>query len=294
MFSHTAYGLGISSPFPLPELLPGDGHPDVMVRLAFPKRVSRDDAMGTEPNGSAHEAVLSWDDVGTFVVRNGNEIVVSPAPNVEGQLLRTFLLGPVLPVLLRQRGFLVLHASAVAVGHQVFLFMGGSGWGKSTLAAALCQQGYSLLSDDVTAIDMNTPHPTVIPGYPQVKLWPDSVRALGQDPELLPRLNGSSEKRVSRNLSNFCQDPLPLARVFVLDDGTNLQITDLEPQAALVELVRHSSRVRELHTNCAPAHLRQCATIVNSVPLSRLTVPRSFSALSTVVSTLAEEALHVA
>lgn len=267
---------------------------DVVVRLVASKSVLHDDGNGAESNGSAHEAVLSWNEIGAFVVRNGNEIVISPAPNVEDQLLRTFLLGPVLAVLLRQRGFLVLHASAVTTDRHVLLFMGGSGWGKSTMAAALCDQGYQLLSDDVTAIDMTTGLPTVIPGYPQIKLWPDSARALGRDPELLPKLHIGGDKRVCRNGFTFCDGPLPLARAYVLSEGSSLQITDLEPQTALVELVRHSSRVRELHTHCAPAHLRQCATLVNSVPLSRLTAPRSFSALSTVVSTLAEEALHAA
>ena len=258
------------------------------------RHVLPEDIKGTEPNGSAHEAVLSWDDIGTFVIRNGNEIVINPAPDVQEQLLRTFLLGPVLAVLLRQRGFLVLHASAVMVRRLVLLFMGGSGWGKSTLAAALCRQGYGLLSDDVTAIDMNTHHATVLPGYPQVKLWPDSAKAIGQDPELLPKLYSDGDKRVCRTDSSFCHEPLPLARAYVLSEGSSLQITELEPQAALVEVVRHSSRVRQLPSEVAPAHLQQCAKLVNSVPLSRLTVPRSFTLLSTVASTLAEEAEHAA
>lgn len=176
---------------------------------------------------------------------------------------------------------------------QVLIFMGGSGWGKSTLAAALCQQGARLLSDDVTAIDLTAPHPTVIPGYPQIKLWPDSARALGLSPDLLPRLHDRSDKRVWRTVCDFCDEPFPLARAHVLAEGPDLQIVDLAPQAALVELVRHSSR-RERYCDSAPAHLQQCARLVNSVPLSRLTVPRSFSALSTVVSGLTEETLHAA
>jgi hypothetical protein len=286
--------MGIASFLPLPELLPGVGVQNVVVRRASSKQAPQDGFEAPKRDNPAREAVNHWDGVGTFVIRDGKEVLINPAPDAQDSLVRSFLLGPVLAVLLRQRGFLVLHASAVAVDTHVILFMGGSGWGKSTLAAALCQNGYRLLSDDVTAIDMTAHHPTVIPGYPQVKLWPDSAKAIGQDPELLPRLYSGSEKRVCRTLPGFCHEPLPLARAYVLSEGSSLQITELEPQAALIELVRHSSRVRQLPSEVAPAHLQQCAKLVNSVPLSRLTVPRSFSLLSTVASILAEEALHPA
>jgi hypothetical protein len=292
MFSHTAYGLGISCPFPLPELLPASLRQDVLVRLDSLTQDLPNDVKGAEPNGSARDAVLCWNETGTFFVRNGNEIVINPAPHVQEPLLRSFLLGPVLAVLLRQRGFLVLHASAVALDRQVMLFPGGSGWGKSTLAAALCQQGAQLLSDDVTTIDMNQNRLVVIPGYPQLKLWPNSARALGLDPEGLPKLHDGTDKRVWRTGFEFCSEPLPLGRVYVLSDGPVLQVTDLEPQAALVELVRHSARVRELHPDHAPRHLRQCAALVNSVPVSRLTAPRAYSALSAVARVVAQEALH--
>src|SRR3989454_2089338 len=50
-----------------------------------------------------------------FRSREGREIVVEPAPGVDAGTLRLFLLGPVRAVLLHQRGFLVLHASAVVL-----------------------------------------------------------------------------------------------------------------------------------------------------------------------------------
>lgn len=294
MFMYSAYGLGIASFLELRELPSGGLRQDVLVHPATPDGVRGDEHDGRQSNGSSLETRVRWTGVGTFLVRNGNEIVVDVAPSVQQPLTRTFLLGPVLAILLRQRGLLVLHASAIAVGRQACIFLGGQGWGKSTTAAALCQHGARLLSDDVTAIDTGTSYPMVIPGYPQVKLWPDSARALGLDPAALPRLNDLTEKRIFRMLSSFCHEPLPLARAYVLAEGFSLQVTDLDPQEALVELIRHSSRVRELHPHSAPTHLQQCAALVNAVPVSRLTVPRSFKALSDVISTLTEGALHTA
>ncbi len=292
VYLHRAYGLEIRSVLPLPELGPGVAPHDVTVSLVSTSQTGSIRSYSAASLSPIHDAALHWEGVGRFFVRDGKEIVIQPAPETQPTVLRTFLLGPVLAILLRQRGLLVLHASAVAVNGQAFLFMGGSGWGKSTLAAALYRQGGRLLSDDVTAIDLTGTEPTVIPGYPQLKLWPDSVAVLGLDPEGLPRLHALSDKRVYRDPSRLCDRPVPLGGVCVLAQGADSQIDPLDPQSAIVELIRHSSRVRELHPSTAPTHLAQCAKLASIAPISRLTLPRSFEALSGVVTTLAETGLH--
>ncbi len=292
VFTYQAYGLAIASSLTLPELCLGVARHDVVVRCVPVAQDLGGDSGAIRQAGPEHETVLHWEGVGIFGVRGGREVRISPDPQVEAPLLRSFLLGPVFAVLLRQRGFLVLHASAVEIDGRAYLFMGGSGWGKSTVAAALCRQGGRLLSDDVTAIDLTGAEPTVMPGYPQLKLWPDSVAALGLDPEDLPRLHALSDKRVYRDPSQFCDRPVPLGGVCVLAEGTESQIDPLDPQSAIVELVRHSARIRELHATQAPAHLRQCATLVNEARVCRLTVPRSYTLLSEVMTTLMNSVLQ--
>lgn len=65
----------------------------------------------------------------------------------------TYLLGPVLGILLRLKGEICLHASAVALGDRVAVFAGNAGAGKSTTAAAFVRQGYPIVSDDVVRLD---------------------------------------------------------------------------------------------------------------------------------------------
>ena len=71
-------------------------------------------------------------------------------------------------MLLQQRGYLVLHASAVAAGGTAVAFLGHAGWGKSTTAAALYAQGYGLVTDDVLAVEMSSGRLMVPPGEPLV------------------------------------------------------------------------------------------------------------------------------
>ena len=98
-------------------------------------------------------------------------------------LLRLYLLGPALALLLHQRGFLVLHASAVSLDGGVVAFLGHSGHGKSTTAATLHARGAAIVADDVVAVDLGAPGgPAALPGFPLLKLWPDAVTALGENP----------------------------------------------------------------------------------------------------------------
>ena len=143
--------------------------------------------------------------VGAFLVRGGKEIIVDAISGVEESLIRLPLLGMVLAAVLQQRGLLVLHASAVAFNGDAVAFLGGSGWGKSTLAATLYARGHPLVADDLVAVDVGgRENPIVLPGFPQLKLLPEAAAAsLGDDAELLPRLASGFDKRSHRAANEF-------------------------------------------------------------------------------------------
>jgi hypothetical protein len=121
-----AYGLGIHSAVPLPELVAvGELEVDVVIQLGR-IRSSPLATFGTGRNFhiAEGEAYLFWDQVGTFLVRSGREIIIEPSPGVEERLLRLPLLGTVFAILLYQRGALVLHSSAVSVNGVAIAFLG--------------------------------------------------------------------------------------------------------------------------------------------------------------------------
>lgn len=292
MHSYVAYDLCIHSALPLPELLAGEGAADVTIRLGEVDRSSSEATpLRTCFRATAEEAGLFWEEAGAFLVRGGNEIVIDPAPGVEGHTLRLFLLGPALGLLLHQRGFLILHASAVAIEGQAVAFLGGPGWGKSTTAAALHARGHSLVVDDVLAVETgDLAPPIVFPGFPQLKLWPEAAASLGDIPEKMPRLHPRLEKRARRDARDFPQSPLPLRRVYVLAEGPRQEIEPIERGEAFVELVRHSYLVRLLQaTGAAPLHFRQCERLVKTVPIRRLRTHRSLAELPALARMVEEE-----
>ena len=107
----------------------------------------------------------------------------------------TYILGPVLGLLLRLRGVTCLHASAVTIGGSAIAFVGSAGAGKSTTAAAFARRGHSVMSDDIVALSEVDGVIRVMPAYPYLSLWPESVAMLYGSPEALPRFTANWDKR---------------------------------------------------------------------------------------------------
>lgn len=289
-FVYSAYGLGIESVVELPGLISAPGPADVVVlRGSVRTAVETSEARTGLMRVTAGEAYLAWPMV-AMVVRDGREIVVDPAADAEGRAVGAFVTGPGFGVLLHQRGFLTLHGSAIALAGGAVAFLGASGWGKSTMAAALQARGHDLVADDVVAVaELDGGHPLAVPAFPQVKLWPDALSWLGEDAERLPRVHATMEKRV-RPARGFAHQPLPLRRVYVLADAERLAVEPLRGHEAVFEAVQHSYIAPAVRLLGSAAHLGQCARLASSVAVRRLCRPRSLADLDAVASLVERDA----
>ncbi|WP_341526355.1 serine kinase [Nostoc sp. UHCC 0302] len=288
MYNHTAYGLGICSALPLPELQSSTHiEADVVIRFG-----EINWSLPTPPPSWSYfeidgeDAYLYWKVVGKFLVRSGKEIIIEPLPDVEESVIRLPLLGAVLGMLLHQRQFLVLHGSAVAVDGNAAVFLGRSGQGKSTMAATLYGRGHKLMADDVAAVDVNNASsPILVPGFPRIKLWPDAASAaLGDDPETLRKIHPEVEKRDRPTFDNFLRTPLTLKRIYILSVGSTLQIKPLQPPAAVTQLIANSYipmliGQKFIRSANASVHLHQCTRLINNLPIYSLERPRSLELL---------------
>lgn len=89
-----------------------------------------------------------------------------------------YALGSVFGLLLRFRGRVALHASAVRTHHGTVLLAAPSGTGKSTLAAAFGRRGASVLTDDLAVVTETGSGFATYRGGSGVKLWPDTATAV--------------------------------------------------------------------------------------------------------------------
>lgn len=293
MYTYSAYDLGIQSSLFLPELVPVETSGDVEIRVLNSQELPFNDNFNAEIPYllETKKAYLHFTEVGTFYINNGNEIVIQPLPDIEERLIRLPLLGAAFAVLLDQRGYFVLHSSAVEIDGKAVAFVGNKGDGKSTIAAMLSNNGHPLLADDTVAIDLNNQNiPTVLPGFPQFKLYPDSVTAaFNEDPAQLEEIASNVIKR-SRRADQFCNQKLPLQAIYVLAEGNEVEIIRLSPQEALHYLIANSYMARFtnnwLQNGRAAANLMQCSKIVNSVPVYKLERPRNMSNLKEITSAI--------
>ena len=155
--TYHAYGLIIAAPLALPELMPAERAAEVTIEFGRVDR-SRLEVVGEKQLFSidAVGACYAYEGAGAFFVRDGSKITVEPDPNGDERTLRLCLLGPALSLVLYQRGRFVLHGSAVAIRGRAIGFLGGSSWGKSTLAAACHRLGHEMITDDVLVIDFDS------------------------------------------------------------------------------------------------------------------------------------------
>ena len=179
MWFYRYFGLKVASEFEFPELVEAKFEKvDVLIRCNKIIDKGWSEAEGFYRYSDKAFSIRLENDV-AFEILNGNKINVNiTAEKLESIVqYRGYLLSPVFNALLFQRGYLVLHASAVSKKGFVVAFAADSGVGKSTTAAALVsKQGYSFFADDVCAVYATLKNQLqVFTAGHRVKLFEDSL-----------------------------------------------------------------------------------------------------------------------
>jgi len=219
-FRHQAFGLTFAAALPLPELLPAAEGAPAEVEIVF--GAVPDELPGVLKRGVRYQATaralrLQVDGVATYLIEDGGRITIARAPGADDDDVRVFLLGSAVGALLHQRGDLVLHGSAVEWGGEAVVFLGRSGVGKSTLATAFKRRGHAVLTDDLCVVRPRADGRMMAqPGFPQAKLWLDSLKRFELAPEELKPIRLKIEKRALPLADQFHASPLPVRRLYLL------------------------------------------------------------------------------
>jgi hypothetical protein len=288
---YVAYGLRVAAGFPIPRLLPADTEapPDLTIRLATDDASGAPSRLLDEPwyaspwgDDDARVVILRTadgryrmrfaDGTACLVAADGSEVAAVPGPGATRDDLAVYLSGPVMGFVLRLRGRIALHASAVAIQGEAVLFAGESGAGKSTLAALLALQGWPVITEDIAVLDLGGRRPAVLPGHPNVGLWPDMVEPLFGAADALPPLAEGWAKRGFDLLraGRFSTRPLPLARVYLLADdrcASGPCVRDVPSAAAMMRLLAHVYGNLILHDRLRVAELDAVHALIASVPV---------------------------
>jgi hypothetical protein len=300
-FRYSVFGLSLRSNVSIPGLPcsnPPNDAPEVQVHLGiFPDDLRSDAARGLgksiyvssytdeagQPALRASESPdgvllhLAYSDGTQFWVdRKGTAIWAAWSGRSSLENAVSYLLGPVLGLVLRLRGIVCLHASAVAFGDRCVAFVGSAGAGKSTTAAAFARRGYGIVSDDIVGLVERDGSFYVLPAYPHLCLWPESVNMLYGSPDALPLMVHDWEKRqlaLGENGTRFELRTLPLEAIYLLGarrTGADSSVIDVADREALVTLVANTYATNLIDRTMRGEEFDLLSRLISTVPVRTL------------------------
>jgi hypothetical protein len=247
MYTYQAFGFILNSDLRFNELETTAGVADVeihKVTINVPDEWLNNKGLRTKASKS--EILIGISNIVNFQIINGKQLYYHPLEAFHSGKARLYMLGVGFSAIIHQRGLLPLHASSLVKEGKALLICGESGAGKSTTAAALLQQGFQLLADDITVIRINEEGRAVAyPGFPHMKLWPESAEMLGIDNECLSEFAPDITKRGMKVSEAFQQHAVEIAAiVFITKGGTALQFSLLNGAEKARILINNTFRLR--------------------------------------------------
>ena len=206
-----------------------------------------------------------------FVTTDGSKIIQMPISESNSSIthlqLEYTMLGPPLMLTLALNQYFALHASSIEISGQAVLFVGESGFGKSTMAKYLQNQsGLKRLSDDISVISNS-----------------DSIFILNSD---FPQLKLKDE---SQNSSN---DNRGLGAIIILNrqnKDAEINLTKLNSINAIEVLLNHGVAAQLFAKALANQHLKFVADLASQIPIYRLNYPNGLDHINTIAKILKDE-----
>jgi len=233
-----AFGLSLSSEFPLPGLAPGeDGaaggrgislalSPDSAEPFDGAERLQEwhypDGTLGLTIDRDAERGYRFYlYGAGVFVLAaDGNRVVLHLDPEFEDRWdWRRYLIGQILPFAALLQGLEVFHASAVEIGGGAVFLAGASGLGKSTLALNMHLGGCGFLADDSVAIELDGDRLLAYPAIATAKVREGARDLLRQDTRSILQEVVVADEHETRYQVQTAPGPLPLRAVCMLELG---------------------------------------------------------------------------
>lgn len=206
-------------------------------------------------------------------------------------------LGTVLACWFELQGILALHAAASVINGQAVAFLSTNKGGKSSLAAALMQRGYPLLTDDILLVERQNGRILGRSSHPQMRMWPEQAAQFfgSQDfPKVHPFLD---KRRIQIDFDkpgNFEAGSFPLTRCYIpqrytpdTENQTEITITPVSPIESVLSLAGYSFLYWLVEAiGLQPQRLKTLAQIAQTVPISHLHYPEGIQHLPTVCQTI--------
>lgn len=277
-FYYWAFGLQIRSNIQMEELLP-----HLQIKSEPNLEVNVNPVQKLAINSTKYEfitdntsVIFHVPEVATFIMNSGKTIKVECLETSDINLVKLYILGTCMGIILLQRKVIPLHGSLIEIEGKAYAFVGHSGAGKSTLASSFINQGYKLVSDDLIAVSLKDRQPWVVPSYPQQKLWQESLNIFGMERSDYDSIYGREEKYTIPINSHFYSEPLPLGGIFELTKNEQpvVEIQSIPNLNRFHMLFNHTYRNFLLHKlNIMDWHFSLSTEIIPNIMIYQVSRP---------------------
>jgi hypothetical protein len=196
---------------------------------------------------------------------------------------------------LLKHGIEPLHATVLVAPEGAVGIMGDSGYGKSTLAAALAAVGLPLLTDDLLVMLEAGERLMAQPGLPRLKLWPDAAAEVRPDAQFDPLAPGATKRIFPLDPTEWTSEPQPLRVMYVLrrpiakQDATRVTIRRIAPSTAFLEVTRNTFNSVIDDPSRLRGHFDFASDLVTRVAFRSLSYPTGFGHLPKVIDRLTRD-----
>ena len=251
--------------------------------------VSDVDLIKTERHNGGYKVTFS--NLGSFHISKDGRQVSYAGSDFDASVGCHLLLNSVLPMAVSLSKRRVFHASAALIDGQAVVFVGDSGYGKSTLAASLDLAGYDLLTDDCLIIDPADDQYIAVASYTSLRLWEDSISALAGLADLASSPMGHvTDKRVfdlTKQKHHAQSIPLAIRKIYVLNDPAELpvehtSVLPIEASLGLKALLEAQIRLDSKDKSIMENEFISLGEIIRAIPVAQLCYPRDYAALASV------------
>ncbi len=212
-----------------------------------------------------------------------------PANDKAGEMADHLFANQIVPLMQNHAGELVLHGSAVACKGAALGFVGQSGRGKSTLAAAFAHAGHPFLTEDGLLLKPVGASYLSYPSWPNLRLWQDSEHAVFKAAPADGNSDALEKRQIEAgpSLPFQCQ-PLRLRNLYVLGPGecSAATIKQLTPAEAFTALLRHTFILDCEDRHRMRGHFERIGQLVDSISCFALDYPRRYDMLPKLIEVI--------
>lgn len=276
-YRYKAFNLIVFSQIPVAGLYEYDGKkPDIIILEGkTPLSLNNPLNNGVLFQATENEFLLNVMQMGRIHVKNGYAVTVERIHDVSWSEFSAFILGTVFGALLHQRRLLPLHGSSVIFRKKGLIFSGTSGAGKSTLAAAFINDGARLLADDIALVSFDNEKPEIIPAFPGMKIWEDSLQALGKNPDKYNPVRKDLRKYLYPE-DKFYDRHLAINHIFLIvtHNRNAFEINELKGIEKFNALKNNTYFFRGMNrTGILEKHFQMCNQLAQNTPVSMIIRP---------------------